>query len=325
MDSPPLFRTRKNSVILLVSAAVLTVLVAGCICPQESLPASRLPISSPIDSPLPFPTSGQILYHSNADGDFDIYVTDTEGVKQQLTNSSDDDIEAAWSTSGDKIAFSSKRNGNYEIYVMDSDGNEQTRLTENDATDWGPTWSRDDQSIAFASDRTGKMHLFVMNTDGTNQRSIVAEKEMPGWAPAWSPTRDEIVFVSDQDGDSELYLLQLQSGKVTQLTFNDRQDERPAWSPDGDYIVYMGAKTITNLFDPDEIYIIPRSGGTPRQMTDNLFGDITPTWSPDGRSIAFSSSREGGWNIYVMPVSGEQEPYRLTYSNGWSRSPCWGP
>jgi TolB protein len=112
---------------------------------------------------------------------------------------------------------------------------------------------------------------------------------------------------------------------VTQLTFNDRPDERPSWSPDGNQIVYMGAKENTTLFDPDEIYIIPREGGDPRQVTDNLVGDITPTWSPDGYWIAFSSSRDAGWSLYVMPISEAGHVLRLTNNSAWNRSPCWGP
>lgn len=38
------------------------------------------------------------------------------------------------------IAFISGRDGNDEIYVMDSDGSEQTRLTNNPASDGSPTW-----------------------------------------------------------------------------------------------------------------------------------------------------------------------------------------
>ncbi|MFW6116209.1 MAG: TolB family protein, partial [bacterium] len=71
-------------------------------------------------------------------------------------------MEAAWSPSGEQIAFSSDRDGNYEIYVMNADGSDQRRLTSSPGTDWGATWSPDGARIAFASDRNGEMELFVM-------------------------------------------------------------------------------------------------------------------------------------------------------------------
>jgi Tol biopolymer transport system component len=47
----------------------------------------------------------------------------------------------SWSPGGSKIAFVANRDGNFEIYVMDADGSNQTRLTNNPATDWMPSWS----------------------------------------------------------------------------------------------------------------------------------------------------------------------------------------
>jgi tricorn protease len=86
----------------------------------------------------------------------------------------------------------------------------------------------------------------------------------------------------------------------------------------------MGAKENTVVFDPDELWVMPREGGAPRQLTDNLIGDITPGWSPDGAWIVFSSSRDGGWNIYIMPASGG-DVQRLTQDTARNRGPRWGP
>ena len=41
------------------------------------------------------------------------------------------------------IVFSSDRDGNSEIYIMDIDGTNQTRLTNNSASDDEPVWSPD--------------------------------------------------------------------------------------------------------------------------------------------------------------------------------------
>ncbi len=297
------------------------------------LPGVASPLAVPVTSitaassvVTPVMLSGHILFHSNQNGDFDLYVVNVSSLAwQRLTSAPGDDVEGAWSPDGRKIAFTSMRDGNLEIYVMNADGSDQRRLTDNPATDWGPTWSSDGAYIAFVSNRNGQMQLFLMNADGGNQRSIIPETEIFGWAPSWSPKRNEIVFVSDQDGDSELYLLKLDTSRVIQLTSNDLQDERPMWSPDGEQIVYMGARERTSLFDPDEIFVISRAGTPIRQLTNNMVGDITPSWSPDGQWIAFSSARNGGWNIFVMPISGEQSIIPITSQECWNRGPRWRP
>ena len=43
---------------------------------------------------------------------------------------------------------------------------------------------------------------------------------------------------------------------------------------------------------------------------------------PAGNSIAFVSSREGNFEIYVMDADGSN-PTRLTNSPGWDGDPAW--
>jgi Tol biopolymer transport system component len=48
-------------------------------------------------------------------------------------------------------------------------------------------------------------------------------------------------------------------------------------------------------------------------------------WSPDGRSIAFSSDREGAFNLYLKPVDASIPERRLTSSDN-AQFPCsWSP
>ena len=48
-----------------------------------------------------------------------------------------------------------------------------------------------------------------------------------------------------------------------------------------------------------------------RRLTDNESPDFGPAWSPDRRKIAFTSGRDGNFEIYVMDADGT-EPVRLT-------------
>ena len=87
---------------------------------------------------------------------------------------------------GTKIAFTSDRDGNNEIYVMNAqDGSNQTRLTDNPASDEFPSWSPDGVKIAFTSDRDGNTEIYVMNAqDGSNQTRLTdnaASDALPEW------------------------------------------------------------------------------------------------------------------------------------------------
>ena len=84
------------------------------------------------------------------------------------------------STADMKIAFASNRDGNFEIYVMDTDGRNPVRLTNNSASDSGPTWSSDGKRIAFTSNP-------VMNANGSRLVNLTQNHLVNDRNPSWQP------------------------------------------------------------------------------------------------------------------------------------------
>ena len=92
------------------------------------------------------------------------------------------------------------------------------------------------------------------------------------------------------------------------LPLSAMAQEKPLWmrfcaiSPDGQQIAfsYKG-----------DIYTVAATGGEARQLTTNSAYDAYPVWSPDGQQIAFASTREGGFDVWLMSCKGGT-PTRLT-------------
>lgn len=68
----------------------------------------------------------------------------------------------------------------------------------------------------------------------------------------------------------------------------------PEWSPDGNWIAYIGANENPKFSSDDDIYAMSISGNKNIRLTDNadyFYNSIgCPTWAPDGNTIAFDAS-----------------------------------
>ena len=104
----------------------------------------------------------------------DIYRIAPDGTAQATLTTTKNNTSPRPRPDGARIVFVSKRDGNAEIYVMNADGTNQTRLTQNGASDVTPVFSPDNKNIAFLSDRekSGEYKLYVMDADGANVRKI---------------------------------------------------------------------------------------------------------------------------------------------------------
>jgi dipeptidyl aminopeptidase/acylaminoacyl peptidase len=73
------------------------------------------------------------------------------------------------------------------------------------------------------------------------------------------------------------------------------------------------------------IYVMnPDGSGQTNISTDPAFDDFHPSWSPDGKKMAFTSTRDGNFEIYVMSSVGTN-PKRLTNNPAFDGYPEWSP
>jgi Tol biopolymer transport system component len=182
------------------------------------------------------------------------------------------------------MAFYSNRAGNIDIYLMNLDSGMTLRLTDHPADDDSPAISPDGSCVVFLSAR---------NDPNPSPPNLLYD-----------------IFIIGADGSG-----------LQQLTDTSAAEDHPAWSPDGQSI----------LFDADydgdgyyEIYSMDATGGNPQRLTNNSANEQFADWSPDGSRIAFASDRNGNWDIFSMNADGTGE-VQLTSSADYEVFPAWSP
>ena len=129
----------------------------------------------------------KILFESDRDGDWEIFVMDADGENlKQLTDNDETDRNAEWSKSS--IVFESKRDGDWEIYGMGLDGNNQTNLTNDPGKDANPFLSPNGEKVLFESRRDKNTELYLVDADGGAAKNLTnnPEKDYFGrWNPVY--------------------------------------------------------------------------------------------------------------------------------------------
>lgn len=262
---------------------------------------------------------GKIAFYSGRYGNREICLMNADGTEfQRLTNNSAHDQCPSFSPDGKKIAFVSNRDGNFEIYLMNPDGSDQQRLTHSSEDELHTDWSPDGAKIAFSryADQA-HANIFVMNADGSNVQQLTSNAG-ENMRPDWSPDGARILFNSNKDGNYEIYLMNADGSNQQRLTNTTAFEIFPQLSPDGNKIVY--ARLVPKPFY-GEIHLRNLDGSGDVALTQNSRSE-NPVWSPDGKHIAFQTSRDGNFEVYIMNADGTNQR-RLTNHSDWDGWASW--
>ena len=266
-----------------------------------------------------------IAFHSNRDGNNNIYVMNPDGSGQMpLTSEASNDQRADLSPDGSRIVFASNRSsgvvtGHFEIFVMNSEGRDVRQLTSTPTTStntW-PRWSPNGDWIAFQSTAIGgTSQIFAIRPDGTELTQVT--KSGVNQFPAWSPDGTRLAVRRDVD----IYVIDVTGGAdPVRLTTVGPLNQMPSWSPDGTQIAFMSTREPGNY---TSVFVMNADGSGQTNLTPKLdtgaatWGSRAPAWSPNGEFIYFTGTRPGmsGEQIYVMRADGsDQRPLTMALVN----------
>ena len=294
----------------------------------------------------------KIVYESNRDGNWELYLCDADGSNPvNLTRTPDvEELYPKPSPDGSKICFvADESKGDAKVrnlYYMNSDGTGRTKVAENARE---PCWSPDGTKIAYLGGEFKKLSYFDPATKGlfiydlkTGQtREHVNKKLHHLFTLNWSP--DNHWFVATVHGgmgfSHAILAVEAAGDKVVDLKLSGC---RPNISPDGKKVCWGNGDFCAGVADLDLSGPEPKATGL-----HNVVESKDPvetyhiTWSPDMKYLSFTRGPKfktrnlrglvpenpgvdaPGWDVCVADATRKNRWVALTHDGKSCKQPSW--
>ena len=152
-----------------------------------------------------------------------------------------------------KYRFGQHQSLQFGIWKLDIESKKKTLLTPHMRANY-PQYSPDGSKIVFVAHENSTTQLYTMNADGSDIKPLTMnEGDTQIITPMWRSDGKAIAFAqSDPDGLMDIHIMDLATGRVSQITDSHEGDYAPIWHPDGKKISYTGLYDYTpNLYTHD--------------------------------------------------------------------------
>jgi|DewCreStandDraft_4_1066084.scaffolds.fasta_scaffold25254_4 TolB protein len=314
--------------------ALVFFIIFGCQKSTNTVPSSpETPTPTPTNTPTSTPVpSGKIVYQSNMDGDYDVYVYNfsTQSNKNITNSNTGYDGQPCWLANGTQIYFITDRSYGFgkDIYAVNEDGSSPIEKVGTSDEKYYPRKGN------FGSSR----HLFYHKyNSSTGKTEICAWDEVQGKEVVifqstiqnygycdYSTVKNKIVFVNDYFPMFQIYIANTDGTNSTLLTADEISIGHtcPKFSKDGNRIVYVSDSNSDGNY---EIWVMNIDGTNKIKITNNNDNNGWPCFSSDDYWIVFVKiSSSGNGDLYIIPATGgNEQKLNIGFSNTNETYPDW--
>jgi len=255
----------------------------------------------------------------------------------QLTFGEKSSSNPKWSPDGNWLAFLSNRKDNRnQIYLLNLSGGEAEPLTDGKSAVTNFAWSPDGRSIAltmvdakteeeekndkgkndsrWADENLKLARLYVLSVqkdaNGKREPRKLTTENYQVEDFDWSNDGSRIAFghvkspVANDWPTSDVSIVEVASGKISDLANSPAAETSPLYSPDGKSIAVSTSDVPARWAGSGIIQVFSTSGGPPKNAAGTF--DAQPAvagWSSDSKRIYFSEAKGTGTQIYSLDVA----------------------
>jgi Tol biopolymer transport system component len=223
----------------------------------------------------------------------------------------------AMSPSGTKIAIVSDRNEYADVYVISShDGRVLRRLVRGGRSGGfenlhllrpGLAWSPDERTLAAVTTSAGRDNIALVAYPSGKIRRRIGTGIDAIYSPRYSPDGARIVFAGVRNGYSDIYEVDLGTGNVRRLTYDQYDDRDPVYSPGGDTVVFVSDRPDPGgSWNPGSYAIWLAARTTPLADPERRTGRCQiishPEFTSDGRHVWFAAA-DSSTNLNLLDLA----------------------
>jgi serine/threonine protein kinase/Tol biopolymer transport system component len=204
--------------------------------------------------------------------------------------------------SGLVVNASEQSSSPFQIWHLSYPGGEAHRIT-NDPNDYrGVSLTADSKVlVTVQSEVLSNIWIAPHNDAGLAKQVTSGRYDGQEWV-AVTPD-NKIVYASRAGGNYDLWITDADGGNQKQLTAHAGNNDHPAVTPDGRYVVFISDRTGSST----PVWRVDIDGSNPSQLTDG--GGWYPECSSDGQWVIYTSKSTG--ELWKVPIDGGK-PVRVT-------------
>ena len=237
------------------------------------------------------PDGSKVAFAAKAASTEMVYVVDIKSSKTKKYPSTLEGVfNASWSPDGSTIALAGNNGTKSDIYLLDLESGDFTNLTDDIFAEYNPVWSADGNTLAFGSDR-GSSPLFRFDADGVQYP--MEQRFDPVLGTPLTATPPSFEMENFDFSGSDIFTIDRDGSNLQRRTFDDAQENYPAFAHSAPYLYYTSDRTGIN-----NVYMLNLETGEERAVTNVLTGVSDLNMAVDDSRLYFSGFQNSGFDIY---------------------------